>query len=296
MATLQPIKERFVSLTSEQTFNKEASFALQHIAKSPSLQKCAPGSLVSAVLNVANFGLSLNPVKKEAYIVPRYDRAQGGMVAYLEPSYMGLIKAVTQSGICKQVYAHPVFQDDDFEVCYGTDVSIKHKPNFKSKTPILYYAVAVLGNGEKQVEVMTIDEVNEVRDVSESYKAVKTGKMTSCTWTEWPHEMGRKTVIRRLIKYLPKAGDTAHIGELIAADEADYKPTWEAVHYAEELIKSSSYDHDRQQAWIDALTDMSKHEIDALIIDMQRNQLDRIEAGMMYNQTDIQNKLKQIQE
>jgi len=296
LTSLEPIKQRFISLTNQQTFEREASFALQHVAKSAQLQKCTPNSLIGAVLNVANFGLSLNPIKKEAYIVPRYDRGQGGMVAYLEPSYMGLIKAATQSGVCKQIYAHPVFEGDLFEANYGTEVTITHKPAFKSKTPILYYAVAILANNIKQVEVMTIDEINEVRDVSESYKAVKAGKMSSCVWIEWPHEMGRKTVIRRLVKYLPKHGDSAHLAELVAADESDYKPTWGSIHYAEELIKSSTYDHDTQELWLNSISDMTKFELDNLILDMQRNQLDRIDSGLSYSQTDIQNKLSGLKD
>ena len=58
---------------SKEQFNKEASFAIQHLAKNPYLQKASKTSILQSVLNIAQTGLTLNPVSKYAYLVPRYN-------------------------------------------------------------------------------------------------------------------------------------------------------------------------------------------------------------------------------
>ena len=268
---LPTIQDRFIKLTNKETFEKEASFAIQHIHKSLQLQKCTKASLLASVLNVANFGLTLNPIKKEAYLVPRYDRTHG-FVAHLEPSYQGLIKAVIELGGVNSVYAHPVFEGDEFDVSLGTETEITHKPKFESKNIIKAYAVAILDNGTKQIEVMGIEELNEIRDTSESYKAFRNGKIRSCVWDQWPSEMYRKTVIRRLVKYLPKANNE-RLSNLVVNDETDFKPTYEEIMYAEGLIKTSTYDHEKQAYLEKIIFDVSKPELQNIVIDLQNNQL-----------------------
>jgi recombination protein RecT len=80
------------------TVMKEISFALQHISKNKSLEKCSPESKLKSVVNISQIGLTLNPVAKEAYLVPRWNSVSGGMECCLEPSYVGLIKLLTDAG------------------------------------------------------------------------------------------------------------------------------------------------------------------------------------------------------
>lgn len=271
----KPIEKRFTELADQRTFKKEISFAMQHISKNPQLQKCDKNSLISAVLNVANFGLSLNPVRKEAYIVPRWDR-QSGMIAYLEPSYQGIIKSVTEHGGVLSISAHVVYMGDEFEYENGLEPKLRHAPKYKSKDVTHAFAIATLQGGLKQVEVMEISELNDVRDTSTSWKAFKEGKIASCIWNDWPQEMYRKTVIRRMCKYLPK-GNNDRLAELVAADETDYMPTFSMVSYAESLINTSTYDDERKAHFEGELLTMNKAELDNLIIELQNNQLPKME-------------------
>ncbi|TIW78978.1 MAG: hypothetical protein E5V53_20830, partial [Mesorhizobium sp.] len=56
-------------------------------------------------------------------------------------------------------------------------------------------------------EVMTVEDVNRIRDRSDAWRAHKAGKIKSTPWaTDWS-EMARKTVFRRLSKYLPASSD-----------------------------------------------------------------------------------------
>ena len=267
---LKQIETRFVKLVGQKKFELEASFAMQLINKSPKLLECDRSSLIAAVFNVAQFGLTLNPVKKEAYIVPRYIRNRG-MQAFLEPSYQGLIKAMTEIGNIQKVFAYCVYEGDVFSPHLGTNPRIDHVPKYKSKTVVAAYAVVQISDGVTQIEIMPIDDLNKVRDTSTSWQAFKAGKIATCIWNDWSEEMYRKTVIRRIAKYAPKK-DNDRLAELIAADETDYAPDWNMLEYAYQLVRNSTYDHDAQANIEHKIDTMSKPELDNFIIDLQRHQ------------------------
>jgi len=152
---LEPIKKRMSAILDKSVIEREISFAMQAINSSNGLQQCSKESLQKAVYNIALTGLSLNPVLKYAYLIPRWSR--DGNQAVLEPSYQGLIKLLTDTGSIVAIYAHLVHEGDDFEVVYGTSVEINHKPKFASKNVTHVYAVAILQDSNfKQIEVMTI--------------------------------------------------------------------------------------------------------------------------------------------
>ena len=76
-------------------FMREAGFAIQILQQNTFLQSCDPISVKNAIVNVALTGLTLNPALKMAYLVPRKGKC------VLDPSYVGLIKVLTDSGALK---------------------------------------------------------------------------------------------------------------------------------------------------------------------------------------------------
>lgn len=292
---MQPIKERMLSLLDKDTVQREVSFAMQIINGSAGLQKCSKESLQKAVFNIALTGLSLNPVTKLAYLIPRY--VAGGMQAVLEPSYQGLVRLLTDTGSIRSIYAHPVYEGDEFEVQYGTTAELIHRPKFSSKIMTAVYAVAVLSDGSKQFEVMTAEEVNGIRERSESYKAFTQGKVKSCTWESDYGEMARKTVIKRIFKYLPKSDKFNRAAEAIALADSDYTVSEQQADYLVQLIEQSNYDPEAQRVLITRVYEgMSRAEYDRMKADAQANTMDPITAGRNYNQTDIKNHLKNLPE
>ncbi len=289
--TFSSIQTRFTELVDEKTFKKEVSFALQHLQKNPSLKKCDPNSLLSAVLNVAQVGLTLNPVLAEAYLVPRWTKA--GMVVVLEPSYQGLSKLVTDTGSVKNITCFAVFKDDKFKVVLGTNVSIYHEPQFKSKEITHVYAVAELPDGTKTVEVMTIADCHDVRAKSESYKAYKKegNNVHTCVWIEWEQEMCRKTCIKRLVKYLPKTEQWEQLREVIALDNEDYDidPSGKQAMYIGVLLENSIYTSEERDAVDKELIDgMSLENASKLIEKLKDSQLNPIsDKGGVGGENDI---------
>jgi len=195
-------EKRFKEIAPDMSFQKEMMYAMQAMSNNSYLSTCDPKSIASAVLGVAMSGLTLNPVMGHGYLVPRKGKA------VFQPGYQGLIFLLTKSKIVKQVEARVVYENDEFSLEYGTETKIMHKPNMKDKgEPIGFYAIATDTNDCKYVEYMTKNEV--VGNAMRSDMNKKSG--LSGAWQTDFVEMGRKTVIRRLFKYLPKSTDDSSL-------------------------------------------------------------------------------------
>lgn len=282
------IQQRFVDFTDKDTFQKECSFAMQLLNKSKQLAKCDQGSVLESVLNIAQIGLTLNPALKLAYLVPRWDSFKGKMICCLEPSYQGLVKLITDSGSATSVYCYPVFKGDEFTETLGTSVEIIHKPKRQSKEIELVYAVSVLHDGTKHVEVMTIEEIESIRDKSESYKAFKAKKIKSCVWDTWFTEMARKTVIRRLVKYLPKTDRWDKLASAVQLDETDYSASMNQISFIESLMMGANLtDEELSDIYREIQTDISSDRAGELIKYLKDNQVNPVTHGGSPSATDV---------
>ena len=213
---MEAIKSSFLEQSGldEADFKREVSFAIQLAQANPFLNQCTKDSALKAVLNVAQTGLSLNPTKKEAYLVPRYNSRERVYEVCLDPSYMGLMKLVTDAGVVKAMNVQLIYQGDQIEINLSDDIQPvkKHTPYFlcgNEKGDIIgVYSIAVLNDGSKHVEIMGREDVLAIRARSESYKAFidPNKKIKSAVWVTDEGEMFRKTIVKRHCKYLPKSG------------------------------------------------------------------------------------------
>jgi recombination protein RecT len=212
----------------------------------------------------------------------------------LEASYQGLVKLITDTKSAKNVYCHVVYKGDEFQETLGTSVEIKHIPKRQSSEIELVYAVAVLFDGSKQIEVMTINEINEIRDKSESYKAFSMGKIKSCVWTDFYNEMARKTVIRRLCKYLPKTQQWEKLANAIKLDEQDYAMNDSQWDYIEQLLQTACVSPEEKRVIESSLHGYTQSEANEVIQRLKEAQVNPIEAGLNYGQKEISKHIKNI--
>lgn len=225
---------------------KEISFALQLINRSPDLLQCHPPSVLESILNAANFGLTLNPAAKEACLVPRWNGKLRRKECSLEPLYGGLITLATREGIVTSIVAQAVYKGDHFQARpYDNQQPIDH--TFSSfdtdrSNPdniIGFYAIATFADGTRQAEIMSRSEVDAIRDNSDAYIAFKAGKISSTPWSTSYGEMGRKTPIKRLYKYLNKKGDSK-LSEVIELDNQGYQSAaWQSAKI-DDLLRSAN--------------------------------------------------------
>lgn len=292
-AMFKGIVPRLMQFMDKETIVSECNFAMQIFNKNDYLNKATQESKQQAILNVAQIGLTLSPVLKYAYLVPRW--SNGGVECFLEPSYQGIVKLITDTGSAKNVYAHPVYKGDVFDVVLGTSTNVVHKPKFASKELTHVYAVANLADGSQMIEVMHIDEVNAIRDKSDSYKSFKDGKTKSCIWEDHHSEMSRKTVIKRLCKYLPKTEMWDKLAQAIDLDNSDYTASYEQINFIESLLNNACIeveeDEDITRELKGGITAVRASE---LINYLQDNQVDAISAGHNYGMKEISNKVDEI--
>jgi phage RecT family recombinase len=221
---------------SPERVKQELSFALQIINKSQQLLKCSGESILTAVTNISLIGLSLNPAAKEAYLIPRWSKVLNEMEAVLEPGYVGLVKLLTDAGSVTAMNCQLVKENDAFKIDLAdnkTPVTHSIDPKIKRGNIIGVYALGTLINGDRQVEYMALEEVEEIRGRSETYKAFMADKIKACTWVSDFGEMARKTAIKRIYKFLPRTEQMERVDKAIQLDNGDYdKRLEEAVTLA----------------------------------------------------------------
>lgn len=165
---------------------------LTALRMNPQLGNCESASLMAAVMQSAQLGLEPNTPLGQAYIIPH------GKEAQFQIGYKGLIELAHRGNI-KDLYARTVYSKDEFEINYGLNQDIKHKPNLgKRGQPIGYYAVYYLQSGGKGFEFMSTAEVEEHKKM---YCKASNGNYSP--WTNDFDSMAKKTVIKKALKYAP---------------------------------------------------------------------------------------------
>lgn len=183
-------KQIEAALPKHLTVDRLLRIVMTEIRKTPKLKRCSIESLFGAVIQCAQLGLEPGSALGHAYLVPYSDICQ------LIIGYRGMIDLSRRSDQIISISAQVVYENDKFAFEYGLNERLAHAPNFNDRgKPIAAYAVAKLKGGGYQFEVMPLNEIQKIRDAS---KAGRNGP-----WAEHFDEMARKTVIRRLFKYLP---------------------------------------------------------------------------------------------
>jgi recombination protein RecT len=182
--------------------------AITAIQNTPKLLECERTSLYSAIMTCAQLGLEPDGVLGQAYLIPFGNKVQ--FVA----GYKGLISLARNSGDVVSMSAHEVYENDHFDYAFGLNEKLEHIPARKNRGEIIFfYAIARFKDGGYHWDVMSKEEVDAIKENSSGYKAAvswsknpknkyNAGKIDS-PWVGSFSEMGKKTAIRRISKYLP---------------------------------------------------------------------------------------------
>lgn len=194
-----------LAMPKHMTADRLARIALTEVRKVPKLATCDQVSFLGAIMQCAALGLEPGGALGHAYLLPfdKNKKVNGQWVkdkteVQLIIGYRGMIDLARRSGQIQSIEARVVYAKDEFDVELGLDSKLVHKPAWTEvdRGPVMFvYAVAKLKDGGIQFEVMSRAEIEKVRAQS---KAKDSGPWV----THWD-EMGKKTVIRRLFKYLP---------------------------------------------------------------------------------------------
>ncbi|OVE46716.1 recombination protein RecT [Chromobacterium violaceum] len=182
--------------------------ALGAMRTTPKLMNCTVESLFGAVVQCSQLGLEPNTPLGHAYLIPFDNRQKGVTEVQIVFGYKGLIDLSRRSGQIVSITAHEVCEKDTFDFAYGLNERLDHKPALGERGQVIaFYAVAKLVGGGYAFEVMSKAQIEEIRDASQNYKFARDKGKT--VWGQHFVEMGRKTVLRRLFKYLPVSIEVA---------------------------------------------------------------------------------------
>jgi recombination protein RecT len=216
---IMAVKQRFLQLATPEVWAREVNFAYQAFRKSKNLQACTQESIQDAVMNIALTGATLNPVMKQASLIPRKN------VCCLDFQYRGLIKLATQKGAVVDMDAEVVYEADYFLWEKGLDPKLVHKPHLSGNRgkATHVYGIAILPSGIKKFVVMDVGEVEEIRKMSKA--------PNSPMWEDFYGEACKKTVIKRLYKYLPQTEQLSTAIDIVNREEG--------IDFAEQEKKNS---------------------------------------------------------
>ena len=191
--------ERRITAASPVQYAQEAHFALQQLAANSYLLGIAqnnPDSLRAALLNVAATGLSLNPVKKQAYLIPR------NKAVVLDISYMGMLHVAQMSGAIEWGQARIVRAGHRFQLTGINQAPIHEYNPFENDDAagaiVGAYAVVKLPSGDFLTHCLNMDALLRIRSRSESFKSGK-----NSPWLTDPEPMMKKSAVRGLAPYMP---------------------------------------------------------------------------------------------
>ena len=172
--------------------DKVVQTVLLCFTKNPALMSCSRSSILRAVLQSSEMGLTAgNP--NEAHLVPF------GTECTLVPDYRGLVKLALDSDYIVSVEPWAVFEGDEFRVIGGMHPNLIHNPGKcrdpKKMTDV--YVVWQTKHGTRHFDYMTVEEVDAIRNRSKA--------KTSGPWVSDYVAMAKKTVIKRASKMWPKS-------------------------------------------------------------------------------------------
>lgn len=191
-------------------------------SKNPAILECTRESVLISVMTAAELGLEPGGALGEGYLVPY--SVKGVKTCQFIPGYRGLISLARRSGQIVSIEAHLVREGDEFDCEFGLEPKLVHKPCMTNAIPgeiKAAYAVAKIVGGGIQYEMMLKSEIDAIR------KRSRAGDFGP--WVSDYGEMARKTVIRRLFKYLPVSVEMARAMEIDDEDHNNLDPNLELM-------------------------------------------------------------------
>lgn len=189
---LDGAREKFAAvLPAHLDVGRFQQMVLNACAHNPRLLDCDHKSLLIAAMNAAQCGLEPAPELGQAYFVPRK-----GKVCF-QVGYKGLLALAYRSDKVLGFEAQVVRDGDFFEYELGTGGFIKHRPAFNAGKATHAWGLAVLAGGHRSFDIMAFAEIEAIRGRSQADQG------GFSPWkTDWD-AMAKKTILRRLAKYLP---------------------------------------------------------------------------------------------
>lgn len=233
------------------TTERMTRIALTELRKTPKLQECEPMSFIAAIMQASQLGLEPG-VLGSCYLIPFNNHKKGIVECTFMPGYRGFLDLARRSGQIVSLVARAVYANDEFHYEFGLKENLIHKPAMDEPGELIaVYAVAVLKDGGHQFDVMSRKQVDVIKNSSQG----KNGD----PWNKHYEEMAKKTVLRKLFKWLPCS---VEMQKVVSLDEQQEQ--------GRQDIKASASEDFNMNFVIDAVSDDESAKED-LIAQVEQN-------------------------
>lgn len=195
------------------TPDRMVRIALTACQNNPKLLQADRKSFFAAIMRSAQLGLEPDGVLGQAYLIP-FDKsiqdANGNWTKETQvqfiPGYKGLIDLARRSGDVTNIIAKEVCKNDKFKIAWHETPPFLHEqPATGDRGEVIgFWAMAHFKDGGYHWDYLSKEEIEAIRNQSSGWQsAVKFKKEKDSPWHKHFIEMGKKTAIRRIAKYLP---------------------------------------------------------------------------------------------
>lgn len=239
------------SLPKHLSADRFLRIAMTAITRTPKLAECDQASFFDKLLTLSQLGIE--PDGRRAHLIPFKNTKRNCVECQLIIDYKGYAELAMRSGVVSTLHADLICENDIFE--YNLGEVVKHTIDFRKPRGKAFavYSYCLFKDGCRKFEVMSREDVEDIRARS---KSANDGPWA----TDWA-EMAKKTVFRRLTKWLPlspeirdatEAEDTEEsrfqASKPVFAQVEDSKPMFGAVPDNEPTKEDLDADGDSQAA------------------------------------------------
>lgn len=179
--------------------------ALSNFQINPALLECTPASAFTAIMQAAAWGLELDPMLGQAYLVPYRDKRSGTVLCTLQLGYRGILALARRSNDIARFLPGVVHARDDFRYqragrrpdgSLGTILEHTEYDGPDDPGPVVAtYIVCFFKSGEEQIDVMYRRDIDARRSRS---RAGQSGP-----WVTDFDAMALKSVVKQAGKFWP---------------------------------------------------------------------------------------------
>lgn len=170
------------------------------VRATPDLLGCSTETVIGAALRCAQLGLTPNDVRNLAWILPYGGKAQ------FQLGYGGVMELARRAVPGLKFDGHAVYPNDEFDLDYGRDEQLKHKPAVTFQKPrggdaYAWWVRARYPDGTVQIHSLDKEGVEYHR----SFSKQKDGLM----WTKSYDAAALKSVVTDMKRWLPSSTELA---------------------------------------------------------------------------------------
>lgn len=281
MTTIQPMPENsaiikkaptIMSLLNSPTFKKQLEavlpatltperlvrIALSEMRMNPKLSECDPMSFAGAIMRCAQIGLEPSSERQLVYLIPFRNSKANRMECNVIVGYRGFLALASKANV--YIESDVVYENDDFEFQKGLDTKLSFKPCHNGNRGAIIGAYAMARVVLPDSTIIFVPEFMPKSDIDKIMTSSKSSGYGDSPWKTNYDSMARKTVIRRLFKYIPMS---AEIDSAIATDElADRDDQDNAALIVNEIVGQDTQNDISTQTKAEALAVMLENTED----------------------------------